>query len=226
MHIIQSVPLGFLDDQLKISGVDFEVLEQLETYSGVCMTKRLMPIARIWKSIEQGQHDGGLVFKSAKRDHLVVYAAFIRHADIIVLPRKGLEIDSYEQLHKLSIAKTRGTPLNKRFDEENKINLVEVTNYGQLINMLRLGRIDAVAGSAEPIFHHISKLEKSNKNIDVGQKFVLGKREKWLQFSKLSANLEHIPKLQKAVGLMIQNGDYDRIMLKYYGRVSNEFASP
>ncbi|WP_339721369.1 ABC transporter substrate-binding protein [uncultured Paraglaciecola sp.] len=218
MHVIQSVPQGFLDEKRNIVGIDFEVLQQLETYSGVCMAKRLMPIARIWKSIEQGQHDGGLVFRSANRDPLVVYAAFIRHAEIIALPRKGLKIDSYEQLHKFSIAKTRGTPLNKRFDIENKVNVVEVTNYGQLLNMLRLGHIDVVAGSAEPIFYNLAKLKKNKKDIEVGEKFVLGSREKWLQFSRLSANLEHIPKLQKAVDLMKEKGDYNRIMMKYYGR--------
>ena len=226
MHVIQSVPHGFYDEKQKVTGMDFEVLQQIEMYSGLCMTKRLMPIARVWKSIEQGQHDGGLVFKSAERSHLVEYAAFIRNAEVIIIPKKGLKIDRYEQLFGLSIAKTRVTPLSKRFDLGSKVNLFEVTNYGQLIEMLRLGRIDAVAGSAEPLFYHISRLENDSKGIVFGEKFVLGSREKWLQLSKSSANLDLIPKLQKAADLMIKNGDYERIMMKYYGKIFDDVAAP
>jgi ABC-type amino acid transport substrate-binding protein len=225
MHVIQSVPQGFYDEQQNVVGMDFEVLQQIEKYSGICMTKRLMPIARIWKSIEQGQHDGGLIFKSSGRDHLVEYAAFIRHAEIIVIPRKGLILDNYEQLHKISIAKTRGSPLSNRFDSDNKLNLSEVTNYGQLIQMLEFGRIDAVAGSAAPLFYHLAKLDNVETNIEVNKKFVLGSREKWLQFSKKSADLDQIPKLKEAVGLMIKNGDYERIMRKYYGSNAEYFSS-
>jgi ABC-type amino acid transport substrate-binding protein len=220
MHVIASVPHGYYDENGKVVGMDFEVLQQIEKYSGICMTKRLMPIARIWKSIKQGQHDGGLIFKSAARSHLVEYAAFIRNADIIVIPRKGLKVDRYEQLYKKSIAKTRGTPINDRFDSDKKLNLVEVTSYGQLINMLKLGRIDAVTGSAAPLWYHLSRFEDTDKSIGIDKEFVLGRREKWLQLSKKSASLDQIPRLQKAAELMVKNGDYDRIMLKYYGKTS------
>lgn len=224
MHVIQSVPHGFIDENQKVVGMDVEVLQQIEMYSGLCMTKQLMPIARIWKSFKQGQHDGGLVFRSEARSPLVEYVAFIRNAEMIVIPRKDLVIHSYEQLHNLSIAKTRGTPLSRNFNLAKKQNLVQVTNYGQLVDMLRLGRIDAIAGSAEPLFYHISKLTREKKNIDFGQKFVIGHREKWLQFSKSSANLDLIPRLQKAADLMIKNGDYDRIMMKYYRKTFEHVA--
>ena len=224
MHVIHSVPHGFYDENKKVSGMDLEVLQEIEKYSGTCMTKRLMPIARIWKSIKQGQHDGGLIFKSTASSHLVEYAAFIRNAEVIVIPRKGLKIDRYEQLHKMSIAKTRGTPLSDRFDADNKLNLIEVTNYGQLINMLKLSRIDAVTGSAAPLYYHLSRSKNIENSARVGSEFVLGSREKWLQFSKKSANVDQIPKLKKAVELMIDNGDYDRIRLKYYGSIAEQVA--
>jgi polar amino acid transport system substrate-binding protein len=218
MHVIDSIPHGFYDEGGTIVGMDFEVLQQIESYSGVCMTKRLMPIARIWKSIEQGQHDGGLIFKSAARSHLVKYIAFIRNADIVVIPRKGVNIEHYEQLYKISIAKTRGTSISNRFDLDKKLRFFDVTNYGQLIRMLRLGRVDAVVGSSEPLYYHLSKFEIKSKSVISGKKFTLGTREKWLQFSNKSANLDQTSRLKKAADLMIKNGDYDRIMMKYYGR--------
>lgn len=224
MHVIESVPHGFYDEDNKIVGMDFEILQEIEKYSGICMTKRLMPIARIWKSIKQGQHDGGLIFKSAARSDLVEYAAFIRNAEIIVIPRKGLEIDSYEQLHNVSIAKTRGTPISNRFDLDVNLNLVEVTSYGQLIKMLKLGRIDAVIGSAAPLFYNLSIFEDTEKTTNIGKVFVLGSHEKWLQFSKKSDDLSQIPRLKRAVELMNDNGDYERIMLKYYGKVAPQVA--
>jgi polar amino acid transport system substrate-binding protein len=219
MHVIQSVPLGFYDENNKVAGMDFDILQQIEEYSGICMTMRLIPIARIWKSFEQGQHDGGLIFKTAESNHSVEYAAFVGNAEIIIIPRNGLTIDSYEQLPKMSIAKTRGTPISDRFDLDIRLNLVEVTTYGQLIKMLKLGRIDAVVGNAAPLFYNLSRFDNTEKSIVVGNKFVLGSRETWLQFSKKSTNLTQLPKLKKAVELMHDNGDYQRIMSKYYGHV-------
>jgi polar amino acid transport system substrate-binding protein len=224
MHVIQSVPLGFYDENNKAAGLHIEVLQEIEKYSGICMTKRIMPIARIWKSIEEGKHDGGLILKSSARSHLVEYVAFTRNIETIVIPRKGLNIENYKALHNMSIAKTRGTPLSNSFDRDNKLNIVEVTSYGQVVEMLKYGRIDAVAGGAAPIFYHLSAYEGIQNEMDVGNKFILGSREQWLQFSKKSANLDQIPKLQKATELMMKNGDYDRIMLKYYGKIA-EFVA-
>lgn len=225
MHVIQSEPLGYQDENGKLIGIHVEVLQELERYSGICMTKHLMPIARIWRSIEQGNHDGGLVLKSASRAHLVEYAALIKNIDTIVIPRKGLKIESYDKLHNLSIGKTRGTPLSNSFDKDNTLNLVELTSYGQVVEMLQKGRIEAIAGGAAPLFYHLSKIDDIENKMEIGNKFVLGSREQWLQFSKKSPELKHIPRLQKAADLMIKNGDYDRIMIKYYGRIAQFVAS-
>lgn len=220
MHVIQSEPLGFHDENDKAVGLHVEVLQEIEKYSGICMTKRVMPIGRIWKSIKLGQHDGGLIFKSAAREQLVEYVALTRIIETIVIPRKGLKIGNYGVLHGMSIAKTRGTPLSNSFDRDNKLNLVEVTSYGQVVEMLKYGRIDAVAGGAAVLFYHFSKFDDIQKDIEIGNKFVLGSREQWLQLSKKSANLDLIPKLKNAADLMLKNGDYDRIMMKYYGNIA------
>jgi ABC-type amino acid transport substrate-binding protein len=63
-------------------------------------------------------------------------------------PLTGQQISTYDDLSGLIIGKTQGTRLIDIFDHDDKLNLLEVTNYKQAVNMLNIGRIDAIAGSA------------------------------------------------------------------------------
>ena len=64
MHVIQAEPLGYINSQHKMVGVQVDFLAAIEAESGICINKRLMPYARIWKSFAQKKHDGGILFKN------------------------------------------------------------------------------------------------------------------------------------------------------------------
>jgi polar amino acid transport system substrate-binding protein len=172
---------------------------------------------RIWKSIENGDHDGGIVFRSPERSYLVEYVALIKRFKTVVIPLTGQKISTYDDLSGLIIGKTRGTRLSDIFDNDDKLNILEVTNYKQAVNMLNIGRIDAIAGSALVLSYQLSQNNIPITNIDPTNHYAIGFREQWLQLSKRSKSDVDISKLQYAVKLMIDNGTLNNIMNKYYG---------
>lgn len=216
MHVISNPPIGIQSNDSMNKGVHWEYLEAIENESGICIKKVFYPYPRIWQSIERGQHDGGIVFSTPARGHLVEHVALIRNVQTVVLPIKGKKLQTYEDLSKFIIGKTRATQLNDRFDNDDNLTLVEVSNYRQAVDMLNLDRINAVAGSALVLSYNLFTSNTLNK-LDLDEKFVLGSREQWLQISKKSNHLDKIPKLRQAVKTLHENGTFDRIMLKYYG---------
>jgi hypothetical protein len=216
--IVQTTPIGFYNSEQKLVGLHADLYDQLEKYSDLCINKHVMPLTRIWKNFEEGHHDGGLLFKSEQTAHLVDYVAFVKEIPTIVLASNVNKVSKYSDLNQLIIGKVRDFPLSNNFASVSPLTLIEVADYEQAIEMLKGGRINAIAGGAAPLYYHLSKDSDIEKTIDIGNEFVLGGREQWLQFSKKSKKLHLASKLQGAITKLLENGDYERILSKYYGR--------
>lgn len=216
MHVIDNAPIGYYDEQGRAKGVHWDYIEAIAKESNLCINIHLFPYARIWKSLENGAHDGGIVFSSPSHSNFVEHIAEIRTIQTVVVPHKNIKINRYEDLHHIIIGKTRGTKLSDRFDNDNKLNIVEVKTYTDAALMLKSGRIDAIAGSAVVLTYQLN-LNNALHMVDLSNKFILGSRTQWLQMSKKSQNLNHAPALRKAVNSLKQKGVLDNIMTKYYG---------
>lgn len=224
LHVINTPPIGYTNDQGQAVGVHWDYLTALEKTSGLCINKILLPYPRIWRSIENGQHDGGIIFKSHSRSPLVKYVAKIRSVKTIVVVAKTHSVNHYTGLKNLTIGKTRGTHLSQRFDNDEQLNLLEFKNYTQATQMLLHGRINAIAGSALVLTYQLNRVNALEK-IDLKNRITLGEKEQWLQLSVHSKHLDKIPKLRRAIEQLKKNGSFDRIMTKYYGanwRVMNK----
>ncbi len=216
-HVISNAPIGFVNDDGNSTGVHWEYLTALEKLTGLCINKGLLPYPRIWHSIEKGDHDGGIVFKSDSRSKLVEYAGFIRKVKTVVIPVKGLSISRYIDLHNIVIGKTRGTHLSEKFDSDKNLHVIELNNYEQAAQMLKRGRIDAIAGSALILSYQLKKHGVLDR-VDIKNKLALGEKEQWLQLSKKSKHLNKILVLKQAVEILQQDGTFEHIMNKYYGQ--------
>lgn len=217
LHVISNSPIGFENSDKENVGVHWEYLTALEKATDFCINKTLLPYARIWQSIEHGKHDGGIVFKSDSRSNFIEYVAPIRTVKTVVIPVNGIKIRSYDDLTDLTIGKTRGTHLSKKFDHDASLKLIELNNYDQAAQMLKLGRIDAIAGSALVLSYQLRKYDVLDK-VNLTNKLILGEKEQWLQLSKQSKHLDKIPELKQAIEQLQQNGRFDLIMDKYYGK--------
>ena len=215
-HVIKNAPLGFKNINDESVGVHWEYLLALEKETGFCIQKEILPYARIWQSIAQGSHDGGIMFKSASRSDIVDYAGFVRTVNVVVIPVSSITIENYDDLYNLTIGKTRGTHLSQKFDQDPNINIVELNNYAMAAKMIKFGRVNAIAGSALVLSYQLAKYDALD-SVSHTNKLILGKKEQWLQLSKKSKHLDKIPALKKAIDKLRRNGTFDVIMNKYYG---------
>lgn len=216
MHVINSDPIGFITKKGNKTGTHWEYLEAIEQRSGVCIEHKLMPYMRIWESLRIGLHDGGIVFRSQSRTPLVEYVAHIRTVPTAVIPLAQFEINSYEDLHGITIGKIRGTHLSERFDSDRRINVMEMATYAQAAQMIRSKRIDAIAGSLYVVRYQVQKYA-GDADLHLGKPFVLGTKQQWLQLSKQSPHKDKIPALRKAVESLKEDGTFDVIMARFYG---------
>lgn len=215
-HVIEAEPLGFLNKEGELVGVQTEYINAIAKASGVCINLRLLPYARIWQSIKNGQHDGGIVFRSESRSHLVEYVESIRRMTTIVVPLKSVPLKKYDDLKGKVIGRMRKSHLNDKFDKDPDIIFTGLNNYEQAAQMIKVHRVDAITGSAVVMFYQLKKNDVLDE-VNFEQKFILGSKVQWLQLSKHSKHLDKIPKLKEAIQRLKQNGTFDKIMDKYYG---------
>jgi polar amino acid transport system substrate-binding protein len=217
MHVIHNAPLGYLDVEGNPTGTHWDYLGAIAEHSGLCINKRLLPYARVRASLEQGGHDGGIMFRSEDLDSKTQAVAHIRSLAVVVIPKHGVSIDTYGDLTGLQIGKTRSTRLNSRFDTDTTLRKYKLNNYEQAVKMIAAGRLDAVAGSQLVLSYQLNKLDAFEK-VDIKGSYVLGYQEQWLQLSDQSPHADKIPLLRSTVVRLKSEGVLDRIMDKHYGR--------
>lgn len=214
-HVIHSEPLGYFNAKNIPTGVHWEYLKAIEKHSNICFNIELMPYARIWKSIEDGKHDGGILFKSKDRTHLVKYVEHIKTVPTVVIPLQKYQINKYSDLETLAIGVMRGSYINDKFDKDKSLNIIKLLNYEQGARMIDLQRIDAIAGNQLAVIYQLKKFNVLRK-VNIEKQIILGKKEQWLQFSNRSSGLNKIPFLTQSIRELKQNGTFDSIFKKYY----------
>lgn len=177
--------MGYMDSGGQPSGVHWDYLEAIERKSGVCINKALQPYAKIWMSLSKGQHDGGIMFRSPKLDLVTEPLALIRSLRTVVIPKRGIPLKTDSDLKGSRIGKTRSTRLSNSFDSGQTLTKRKLNNYEQAAKMIRMGRLDAIAGSDLLLNYHRSK-HQALEYIDIHNGYELGTRKQWLQLSKQS----------------------------------------
>jgi len=217
MHVIDLPPAGFKDKSGELTGIHVDFIEALEKRSGICIDKKIMPYARAVKNIKIGMHDAGILNPSSDADFYthVQHIAKLITLKTIILPKKGLNLSSDKILNNITIGKVRGSPLGGSFDED-KYKILELTSYGHGLNMLKRGRIDALAGNASGM--NVIGASNLDHYFNVPGKFIIGERELWLVFSKNSDNIDQMVAIKTAAQALVNEGVVELIFEKFIGK--------
>ncbi|WP_238937569.1 substrate-binding periplasmic protein [Pseudoalteromonas sp. S16_S37] len=131
------------------------------------------PVSRCLRMLEQGEVDvmGGLIKTPARQNSMVFvdppYMAF--SSSYVFYAQKGsdLSVSRFEDLYGKRIAVMRGAAFFERFDQDKKLNKVDVTSEQVALDLVLKGRVDlaiAIEDTAEVAMkvlkQPISQLEK------------------------------------------------------------------
>ena len=220
MHVVLNIKAGYIDENGKLSGYHYDFLTALENESGICMDKKLLPYPRAKRDIQLGAHDGGILVHSPLLDDDIEYIAKIFTSKTVLIPRKGLNLNNFQDLPKVTIARIRKIDFSDTWENTPNISFVDVVDYKQGLQMLKRGRIDAIAGNLLGMNVVIESLDIA-EDINLSGKLTIGEDEVWLVLSKKSHYLNEADVLRKATHNLIEKGVLNNIFLKYFGKNVN-----
>ena len=215
MHVVENAFAGYIDNAGQLAGFHLDFLTALEENSGLCLNKTLLPYSRARRDIKIGRHDGGILAGSADLNADAIYITKLVTSKTVIIPRKGLSLASYQDLLKIKIGKIRGTGLNEKLDNDSNIAIVYLANYRHGLQLLKKGRIDAIAGNELGL--SVTVRLADNNALNLAGKLDVGERNLWLVLSKKSAQLDKIPTLRKYAQQLVNEGVVDNIIEKYFG---------
>ncbi|MFT4764649.1 MAG: ABC-type amino acid transport substrate-binding protein [Oleispira sp.] len=229
-HVIDTQPFGYVDDKGKTTGLHLDIIMALAKRSGVEIRPVIMPYNRIWATLKNGAHDGGIVWRSKERDDLVDYLSFVWTDYLTALTLKNNEILSYEDLQNGSpIGVMKSSSISDVFNNDKQINKIEIEKYENTVTMLAAKRVYAVVGNISA-YIYIAKNQGVLDKLSLPG-FYMGYREQWLQMSKKSRSLlalsenerkQVLGKLTVSMDEMVADGTIRRLNQKYYGDALNQ----
>jgi len=215
MFVVVNDSSGYLNEDGQMAGYHVDFMNELEIYSGICINKKLIPYSRALKGLEYGEYDGGIVAKTTYLNQKVEYVTKLITSKTVIIPKKGITLNNYNDLVDITIGRFRGVDLNGILGTKLQFSLVDLYSYQQGLRMLQKGRIDAIAGNnlGLSIIDQLGMLE----DVNLPGSLVIGNREVWFVVSRKSQHLDQIPRLSLGVTSMINDGVFDKILGRYFG---------
>lgn len=215
--ILRSYPFAYIDRNNEKVGTYWEYVDEIAKKSGLNISKKIVPKARVINNLKSGQSDAAILFKSDSLNEHVEYITHVRTIPIIVATQKGTVIEHYDDLKRLStLGVFRSGSINTRFDHDKEINKDFISSYPNMVKMLGAKRLDAITGNGVVIAALINQL--CLQDDIVISPLVMGNREQWLVISKQSAHLDQSKDLKRAVQLLKQEGTLDKIFDTHISR--------
>ena len=178
------VPYAFREGD-SVIGITAYIVVEIERESNMPIRTILLPYKRMLQYLELGKIDCAIFFLSD-------YSATISHSllplydlETIVVGKKGLIINSYEDLFDLRLATNSGVNYNAGIKEDKQLKNIDfVKDYTNAIHMLNIGRIDAIVAPKKILQFQMEKLGLTMS--EYGKPYTLTVNTAWIQFSKKS----------------------------------------
>ncbi len=207
-------PYALRDDPDGRLGLFVDIDRAIAARANITITDRVLPIARALKDLERGVSDCSVfVLTSWSEDNFIPVAQINDRLETVIVTRRGLTINSIEDLHGHRLAIPRGSFRDLPISTDPEIRQVFTNGYEQSVRLLKAGRTDAIAGSELSILHYLS-IEKMNRE-DIGEVFPFERKQLWLQCARDQLSSEMISKLQQATDSLRMEGVFDDLLRRY-----------
>ena len=212
-------PYIIFDEHDNARGIDIEILKEIADHLGVRLNIMKCDWFYCLKMIKLGRAD--MISAALKRPEREKYMLYIEPPYILKSTKlfylqkgKGNLIKKYEDLNHMTIGVLKGSSYFPRFDNDLKIQKIEVLKTEQLLRMLRDGRIDTFIGTELVVDYliqsnsHINLFDKSLYKYDLETPF-------YFAISKQSSFSERIFEINEIMDFLLKNCSIQTILNKY-----------
>lgn len=173
--------------------VNNKAAEMLQYLSGINIKVHLVPYARAVRVLEGGQADIGLMLENDNMPSSVVPVAKVYEIVLSVYTRENSDHLTHDQL-RVGVLRGQGDNIIGRLAGARH---VEVSDYRQGVEMLALGRLDAVLGPDETLMFLFGQYQMNHMLNP--QPLVQFNQEVWLYCRRDSCDAQQLRQLQKAI---------------------------
>lgn len=144
LALIELLPWATVTPGGERDGILVDVAGILSTLSGVALDVQLLPFARAASMLERGQVDCMVALQASMLDHVATRLAPLSDEDIVVVGRRGTVWRSLADLRGKIVGRLRHGEYDLEFAADANIIKYDTSSYRQSLDMLRVGRLDAV----------------------------------------------------------------------------------
>lgn len=145
-------------DQAGAAGVLVELARSIERRSGQVFEIAPLPYARALTMLEQGSVDLMLAVQSDRLDHIANCVAAVSDAEITVLVRHGMTVNTLADLSGKRVGHLRFADYDPAFAAATDIRKYEFNSYNQGLRMLKIGRLDALVAIRSAIQYTLKNM--------------------------------------------------------------------
>lgn len=221
LAVDHSPPFSIVDSNQRAHGIAVDLVNALLKPIGHSKLKFITcPWARCLVLTEEGEADFivGLVKTPARlKKFAFIEPAFITSTNefgFYQLSSSKTKITSMSDIEKLTVGVQRGAMHFEEFDNNKKIDKVNLLDIASLIEMLKKQRIDVFVMPRVSAEQYLVKYD-ANKTIKRSGFIVTEPTGGYIVFSKKSKHISYLPELNKSMKQLHSSGKIKNIMSKY-----------
>lgn len=147
-------PWGYIDEYGQPAGLLSRLANRLSELSDLPLDNRVLPHQRLVHELRLHRADFAVLFENPTLDSFASSLGVVIQADILLVTRPSNSLKlNLEGLSGRKVAYIRGTYYGESFTADQHIIKVPVHNLDQAVEMLLMGRIDALI-SSDLVLHH------------------------------------------------------------------------
>lgn len=197
-----------------LSGVDVEILREVETRLGFTLQFVTCPWQRCIEMVKSGSVD--IVTSFAKTKEMEEFVDYLGPSyasdDIVFFKRSDSEVTlfSYRDLSRYKIGTSKGSSYFEPFDNDTTLHKIPLSETEQLTNMLCDDRVDLIIGFEKALTYTIN--QQGYQDDLVKLPFHIPAVTSYFAISKQSKELHLKETLSKTIKKIINTGKIERIM--------------
>jgi polar amino acid transport system substrate-binding protein len=204
------------EDKTSMTGIDVDIVGEVAKRMGLSLEfVECNTMARCLTLMEEGQLDVlTSLLRTPEREEIMFYMdrpyKLSTPKVFYVQSGSGESLMEYEDLYKFeAIGVVRGAKYFPLFDDDTKLNKYEVSNYEQALEMLSLGRVDAVPGSKSMLDYLV--VENEIEGVERASYFFEKDTQSYIAVSRISPAGRKIDKFKEIFNQLMDEGVIDNI---------------